>query len=296
MAEKKKKEQNKDTTAVATRDKQELAPLRIPTVQEVMKWLCPGVDEKTAVLFVKTAQVYGLSPWKRELYLVPFKGQYSIVIGYQVFIQRARRDPNYQYFETGLLRDGDKKVTGAWCKIHRKDWDKPFYHEILAEEYKKDYSVWKDKPITMLKKTAIAQAHRLVYPDELAGLPQVDFRIVDEEGKPEEVEAKIINSKPLGKVDEDFFGEPSAKKEETKPKKETSSKAFPEQIRALEKIFDHPSLPQQLSTELVDILDKHESGEVVLNKLEASKLISKYQRAIIDAKEKVEAEQPAPEH
>lgn len=59
----------------------------------------------------------------------------------------------------------------ATCTIYRKDWEHPFVHSVLLSEYDQQNKMWKEKPVTMIKKVATEQAFRLCFPDEMGGLP-----------------------------------------------------------------------------------------------------------------------------
>lgn len=208
--------------------------LQLPTTQQLKDHLCPGISDSDAFIFLEKAKLFALNPFKGEIYAMPFKDRtgekrYSPVIDYHVFLARAKQYPTYLYFEAGLRYDENKKADGAWCKIYDEKFGKGengqprfFYHEIDADEYDKKQSTWLTKRNTMLKKTAIRQAHNLCYP-ELAGLPPVkDMLIVDASGEIIDANGRLSptpkREKP--KVDEGFFtGEaetPGAEKNEAK--------------------------------------------------------------------------------
>jgi len=130
--------------------------------------------------FKTLCREFGLNPFKREIYGIPYNDKFNIIVGYEVYIKRANR--------TGLLDGMERGTTGsgnelkAWIKIYRKDWSRPFYHEVDYSEYvqmKWDYdtktykvnSMWRSKPKTMLLKVATAQAFRLCFPEDFAGMP-----------------------------------------------------------------------------------------------------------------------------
>ena len=157
----------------------------------------PNIEEKTKVAFLEMAKAFNLNPFKREIYLVGYKGKqgdnYNIIVGYEVYISRA--------MASGML-DGwqvDSKVektfrlnanTGqfeeiidlvATCAIWRKDFSQPFKKSVNFSEYAQktfDYKtkthrinhMWAEKPKTMLEKVATAQAFRLAFPAELGGI------------------------------------------------------------------------------------------------------------------------------
>lgn len=132
--------------------------------------------------FVEIAQAFGLNPFKREIYASKYGENFSIIVGFETYIKRAER--------SGLLSGWHVETFGAvnWQQIeqstllaritiHRKDFDHPFIHDVHFIEYvgrKRDGSVtkfWKEKPITMTKKVAIAQGFRMCFSDELGGMP-----------------------------------------------------------------------------------------------------------------------------
>lgn len=280
-----------------------IAPVdpHLPTTKELKDHLCPGISDSDAFVFLQTAKLFGLCPFKKEIYLMPFKAEgktrYAPVIDYHVFLARAKQYPTYIYFEVGLRypSDANKKANGAWCKIYDEKFGKDvtgqlrfFYHEIDADEYDKEQATWRSHRNTMLKKTAIRQAHQLCYP-ELTGLPPIkDMLIVDASGTVVDNAGELPKAKSrTPKVDEEFFGQPSPKKEKAKTKEEPTDDrgALEPQLTALQKILEHPNLPTELGNELATKLDGH------LTAGEASDLISKYQRAIIEAKKKKKLEQ-----
>lgn len=151
--------------------------------------------ESEVALFIKICQTCNLNPFKREAHLVKYGDMpASIVTGYEVYLKRAENSPHWGGYK--VYTDGDGDDMKAIVEIYRKDWDKPFYHEVDYVEYvgkKKDGTptrFWKEKPKTMLKKVAISQAFRLCFPDVLAGLPYTSDEINQDEpklgkGKPE---------------------------------------------------------------------------------------------------------------
>lgn len=162
-------------------------------------------DEKT--MFIKLAQINNLNPFKREIYMTAYgTGQYrktAIITGYEVYIKRAEmsgRLDGWGVVTDGNLKDGTLK---AAITIHRKDFDKPFLHEVYYDEYVQKTKTgepnkfWKEKPITMIKKVAISQGFRLCFNEVLGGLPYTKNEFLDE------IESDIIQeqSKDLTPVE-----------------------------------------------------------------------------------------------
>ena len=149
------------------------------------------LPEKDKKMFIQIAQAFGLNPFKREIYCIPYKTKdgtkYSILTGYEVYLKRAARLGTLDGWKCeafGTVEDGSlyAKVT-----IYRKDWSKPFEHTAHYVEavnkngYGKPTSIWAKMPIFMTKKVAIAQSFRLCFSDEFGGLPYTTDEI-DKDG------------------------------------------------------------------------------------------------------------------
>lgn len=149
------------------------------------------LPEKDKKMFIQIAQAFGLNPFKREIYCIPYNTKdgttCSILTGYEVYLKRAARLGKLDGWKCeafGTVKDGSlyAKVT-----IYRKDWSKPFEHTAYYVEavnknsYGKPISVWAKMPIFMTKKVAIAQAFRLCFPDEFDGMPYTTDEIDEDE-------------------------------------------------------------------------------------------------------------------
>lgn len=150
--------------------------------------------------FVEIAQGFGLNPFKREIYANKYGNNFSVIVGYETYIKRAER--------SGLLSGWSVKTDGsvnfknpkestlrAEITIHRRDFQHPFIHEVYFSEYfgtTKEGALnkfWGSKPMTMIKKVAMAQGFRLCFSDELGGMPytaeemntmEVDHMVIEE--------------------------------------------------------------------------------------------------------------------
>ena len=155
-------------------------------------------------LCVATARECCLNPVKREVYAVVYNDYKSgekkmnIITGYEVYLKRAERTGKLNGWECHT--DGQGQQMKAVVTIDRKDWEHPFKHEVYMSEYNTGKSLWASKPITMLKKVAMAQAFRLAFPDELGGMPYTS----DELGTEEQSERNVTPQKPQqsAKIDE----------------------------------------------------------------------------------------------
>lgn len=143
--------------------------------------------------FVALCRAYGLNPFLKEIYGVPYTDRdtgdvtFSVIVGYEVYLKRAERSGLLKHWEVKISRDepfGDDKrgELKAVISIERADRERPFVHEVYYNEYvqtkwdreKKAHvptKFWATKPRTMLKKVAIAQGFRLAFPVECGGMP-----------------------------------------------------------------------------------------------------------------------------
>lgn len=147
--------------------------------------------------FIDICCAYGLNPIKREVYGVPYgTNNFSIIVGYESYIKRAERSNRLAGWKVEYI-PSDKK---AVITINRKDWSHPFVHEVFMEEYNTNQSLWKSKPITMLKKVAIAQGFRLCFSEELGGMPYTSEELPEEmttvAATTESASPKVSDAKP----------------------------------------------------------------------------------------------------
>ena len=152
-----------------------------------------GLTNSEKEQFIEIAQAYSLNPFKREIYCVPFmvskkldngkwakERKLSIITGYEVYLKRAERTGKLNGWEVKTDGSISKGTLKAVVTIYRKDWEHPLNHEVWFKEYNQENRMWKGKPVTMIKKVAIAQAFRLAFPDELGGIPYTADELPDE--------------------------------------------------------------------------------------------------------------------
>lgn len=177
--------------------------------------------------FIEISQAYGLNPFKREIYASKYGSNFSIIVGFETYIKRAERSgrlSGWHVTTSGSLDDQNpgRSQLKATITIHRKDWEHPFIHDVFFNEYaqrKGDGTLnkfWKEKPITMIKKVAMAQGFRLCFSDELGGLPYTSEEI----GAMEAIEipsSAIIEAPAPAKAEKAKDQEAPAKKKKSKP-------------------------------------------------------------------------------
>lgn len=165
-----------------------------------------GVTDAEIVQFMALCQANKLNPFVGDAYLVKYQGSPAqMITAKDAFMKRAETGPAYEGFVAGVIVLRDGKVTeeegsftlptdtlvGGWCRVYRKDRGQPFTARVALKEYTTGKSTWAQKPGTMIRKVAIAQAFREAYPVNLGGL------YVPEEEAPEEQVQPAPNSQPV---------------------------------------------------------------------------------------------------
>lgn len=159
------------------------------TKDDVKKYLVSGnadkVTDKEFKLFMELCKAQGLNPFLKEAYLIKFGNDASIITGKDVFLKRARANPDFRGFKAGIIVQNDQgfekregtfylkgqeNLVGGWASIYIKDWEVPFEHSVSLAEFNKGTSTWKTMPAVMIRKVALVQALREAFPDELQQL------------------------------------------------------------------------------------------------------------------------------
>jgi len=144
--------------------------------------LTTNLTKQQVQQFIEISQAFGLNPFKREIYASKYGETFSIIVGYETYIKRAERSgrlSGWNVTTVGQLNQANLAASDikAIITIHRKDFEHPFVHEVYFVEYAqktRDGSLnkfWREKPLTMIKKVAIAQGFRMCFSDELGGMP-----------------------------------------------------------------------------------------------------------------------------
>ena len=173
------------------------------TKETIMEFLFGSetkLTEPQKELFIQLAVKNQLDPFKREIYAIPYGSKMSVVTGYEVYLKRAEASHQLDGWECHL--EGEKELLRAVVKINRKDWSKPFVHEVFMSEYNTHQGLWNTKPMTMLKKVATAQAFRLAFPNELGGMiytadEMQDATPIEKESQVKELPEVVEVSEPV---------------------------------------------------------------------------------------------------
>jgi len=178
---------------------QEIAKVTDTELSSYLATAAPNLTDAERNQFFSIAKAFELNPFKREIYCIAYgQGQYrklSIITGYEVYLKRAERTGKMDGYE--VTTEGEGRNLKAIVTIYRKDWSKPFKHEVYFPEYSQDNQIWKTKPITMIKKVAIAQAFRLCFPDEFGGMPYTSDELPDNMTTPIPTAHEVVEAPQL---------------------------------------------------------------------------------------------------
>lgn len=144
-----------------------------------------NVSDQEVVNFMMMSKYNKLNPFLKEVYLIKFKGKPAqMVVSKEAFMKRASSNENYDGFEAGIVveRKGEivdligtiklssDKLIGGWAKAYRKDQSHPVVSRISISEFSKGQSTWNSMPATMIRKTALVNALREAFPQNLGAM------------------------------------------------------------------------------------------------------------------------------
>lgn len=144
------------------------------------------LSQRDVVNFMATCKALGANPFLGDVYLVKYNSSENaqIMAGKNYYTRVAVSIPSYDGMQAGIIcvtHDGQvayrpgsmaypgDTCIGGWAEVHDKRWGCPTRSEVSMEEYNSHRSLWKSKPLTMIRKVALVQALREAYPDRFAG-------------------------------------------------------------------------------------------------------------------------------
>lgn len=162
----------------------------------IKKYLVTGspenITEQEMMMFMSLCKYQGLNPFIRDAYLIKYGSQpATIVVGKGALEKRAQRNPKYKGFEAGIIvrtadgeidrRNGtfylpEEELVGGWARVYVDGYALPVEAAVSMQEYigkKRDGTVnsqWSQKPATMIRKVAKAQAIREAFPEDMSGM------------------------------------------------------------------------------------------------------------------------------
>ncbi|KAA9534095.1 phage recombination protein Bet [Listeria monocytogenes] len=158
------------------------------SVSTVRNFLVKGngaVTDQEVVMFLNLCKYQKLNPFLNEAFLVKFgSSDAQIITSKEAFMKRAESNANFKGFEAGIIvQRGDEiveingavklpndKLIGGWAKVYRDDRQVPITVQVALEEFDKKQSTWKQMPNTMIRKTAIVNALREAFPQDLGSM------------------------------------------------------------------------------------------------------------------------------
>lgn len=263
---------------IITKNPQSVEVEKIQTYLETMN-LSTNLTKSEVKQFIEISQAFGLNPFKREIYATKFGDKFSIIVGFETYLKRAERSgllSGWQVTTDGAVNFqnvGNSNIT-ATITIFRKDWKQPFIHSVHFAEYCQKNArgevnkMWREKPITMIKKVAMAQGFRLCFSDENGGLPYTS----DEIGSEIQTDAIVMES--------NIVETPSVKPEVKKgrPKKSTEFQPVVDAIRG-----DDAIIYDQINkaTTVKELVDLYQANEHIKTNKEIIELLSKRKNYIL---------------
>jgi len=154
----------------------------------VKQYLVSGngnVTDQEVVMFLNLCKFQQLNPFLNEAYLIKFGSQPAqIIVSKEAFMKRAEMNPHYRGVEAGIIVERNNelkevegavklpsdKLIGAYANVYRDDRDKPVTVRISLEEFGKGQATWKQMPMNMIRKTAIVNALREAFPNNVGAM------------------------------------------------------------------------------------------------------------------------------
>lgn len=162
------------------------------TPQDIKRFFDPQnlLSEKQVGQALSLIKGRNLNPLADEVYIVAYQKksggtEFSLIVSKEAFLKRAAQNPNYEGFEAGVVTVDDDGVTherkgalmlpgdtlvGGWARVYRKNFKVPVEIFVSREEYDKKQSTWNTMPATMIRKTALVNALREAFPEDLSNM------------------------------------------------------------------------------------------------------------------------------
>lgn len=176
-----------------------------------------GLPADILQVFMITCNQHGLSPFKKEIYLIPYKGKYSAVVGIDGLRAKAARTDRLAGRDDAkfdLMPDGTFKTAAQLAAVNKKPLSCtvtvyravggmrcPFSKTVLFAEYcpakSDEWSKWNTMPFNQIEKCAEAAALRMAFADETAGL-----NVEEESAAMQDITIQAASQNPAVAVDE----------------------------------------------------------------------------------------------
>ena len=219
------------------------------TFQDIKRYFDPQnlLTEKQVGQALSLIKGRNLNPLANEVYIVAYKNksggtEFSLIVSKEAFLKRAAQNPNYEGFEAGVVTVDDEGImherkgaimlpgdtlVGGWARVYRKNFKVPVEIFVSREEYDKKKSTWNSMPATMIRKTALVNALREAFPEDLGNMYTEDDggetfdRIKDvtpqvpQESREDVVARKMAQIEQFNKEQETSYAAPEMEPETT---------------------------------------------------------------------------------
>jgi phage recombination protein Bet len=211
------------------------------------------ITPQETMMFLSLCKYQKLNPFVKEAYIIKFgSAPAQIVVSKEAFMKRAESNPNYAGMKAGCIAIGedddepkyrkgafilpDETLVGGWAEIYRTDREIPTRIELSLKEFNKGQSTWKTMPATMIRKTAIVNALREAFPNDLGSMSTEEDKQSEVTPGPTETQKQPAESVKdlIGNTDDPKPKERAPKTNKTRkpkdvtPKAESKSKTKPE--------------------------------------------------------------------
>lgn len=162
------------------------------TAQDIKQYFDPDnlLTPKQVGMALSLIKGRDLNPLANEVYIVTYRKknggtEFSLIVSKEAFLKRANRNPQLEGFEAGIVvinesglqveRKGalvlpNDELVGGWARVYRKDFRVPVEVYVSMKEYNKSQSTWNSMPATMIRKTALVNALREAFPEDLGNM------------------------------------------------------------------------------------------------------------------------------
>ena len=206
------------------------------TPQDVASYCYSGdamLTDRDVTNFMATCQALGANPYLGDVYLVKYRNSDNaqIMAGKNYYTRVAVSIETFDGMTAGIVcmtgsgelayRVGSLSLPGdtcigGWAEVRDKRWSVPARCEVAMSEYNGGRSLWRSKPLTMIRKVALVQALREAYPDRFAGTYDASEMQEPHEPTPHEVTPTVEPTRreaPARPSDEDaaFLKEATAR-------------------------------------------------------------------------------------
>lgn len=192
------------------------------TLQEIRKTMPANLTDAEFGLLMRIGIRAGLNPFLREIWCLKYASNAAqIFIGRDGYRKNAQKHKHYDSHYAEAVYSNDDfsvqdgkvfhkfnmkdrgKLIGAYAIVRKTNTLNTFYVYIETNEYNTGRSVWKEKPATMSKKVAEAQALRMAFQEIFSGTyDESEQWSIDEKSQ---TETKIINNNVNNNANIDFL-------------------------------------------------------------------------------------------